>query len=280
MSSVLIRMARPADHGAYERLFPDLGVDDPIPDADTFKQKCMPDMLIAEEQDHVIGFVWYESTQSPGYVRQLVVDSAWRRQGLGRTLMLEVADRFRKSGYDRWCLNVKPDNVAAVSLYRQLGMTEAYRSTALRLPWSVVRALPEAGEPSLPVSLSLDRTAIVERSLGLQAGQLARAVQAGDRVIMELQDPSGSSLGVAAFDPTFPGASPFCVKEVCWAKPLLTALEPYARLEVPYLQIVAETDSSLVKLLRSHGAIVRLDILHLEGRLQHTHSVSQWDSST
>jgi GNAT superfamily N-acetyltransferase len=268
MSSVSIRMARLADHAAYARLFPELGVDDPIPDADAFKRKFMPDMLVAEEQGHVIGFIWYESTQSPGYVRQLVVDPASRRQGLGRKLMLEVADRFRKSGYDRWCLNVKPDNLPAVSLYRQLGMSEAYRSTALRLHWSMVHALPEAGESSLPVSLSQERTAIVEQSLGLVAGQLARAVQAGDRVVMELQDPSGSSVGVAAFDRAFPGAFPFRVKEDRWAKPLLIALEPHACPEVPYLQIVAESDSNLVRLLRSHGAMVRLEIVHLEGSLE------------
>ena len=267
MPSVQIRCARSTDRSAYAALFPELGIDDPIPDVRDFENRILPHTLVAERSGAVVGFVWYVQNQASGYIRQLVVDPAFRRQGLGRRLMLEAAVRLQKNGAGSWYLNVKPANKPALALYEQLGFSPRHLSVALRIRWSEVHAMQDPSDRSYAVPLLLDRAAHVEKSLGLATGKLDRILHDKNLVIMELQSASGAILGVAAFDPGFPGASPFCVRDVQWTKPLLAALEPFGRRETPYLQIVDKADSELSRYLRSHGAEVRLEILCLEGTL-------------
>jgi GNAT superfamily N-acetyltransferase len=264
----LVRMAKPEDYQAYARLVPELGIDDPIPDSERFGREIMQTMLMVEEQSRITAFGWYKTYESMGYVVQLVVEPAARRRGIGRQLMLEMAAEFRRSGCTHWCLNARPENHRALSLYRSLGMREVYRSMVLRVALTIVGALPDAGEQSVAVRLTPERTPLVEQSLGLPAGRLSEAMHIGERITMELRSSSGSCLGIAVFDPSFLGVYPFRVREARWAKPLFLALLPHAPPEASYLQIVAEGDPELTRCLLSRGALSQLEVAHLEGVLE------------
>lgn len=60
-------------------------------------------------------------------VFNLSVMPAYQRKGVGRALMLALAERARKHGVGQAYLQVVADNAAAVGLYTGLGFREAYR---------------------------------------------------------------------------------------------------------------------------------------------------------
>ncbi|MEQ9637815.1 MAG: GNAT family N-acetyltransferase [Devosia marina] len=60
---------------------------------------------------------------SSGFVKDLAVAEIWRRRTLGRSLLYEVFHRFTQRGLPHVDLKVHGDNLAALGLYRSLGMT-------------------------------------------------------------------------------------------------------------------------------------------------------------
>ena len=64
-----------------------------------------------------------------GYVYALGVRPAWRRRGIGRTLLLDVLERLRQHGLARATLGVDAENeTGAVRLYESVGMRVTQRS--------------------------------------------------------------------------------------------------------------------------------------------------------
>lgn len=57
-----------------------------------------------------------------GYVQQLAVDRAERRNGLGRALLLEAFGRRLAGGARRLALTVQAENAGALRLYRSVGL--------------------------------------------------------------------------------------------------------------------------------------------------------------
>lgn len=54
----------------------------------------------------------------------LGVAAAHQRRGLGRTMLLELSALARERGAERLFLEVRPSNMAALALYRQMGFSE------------------------------------------------------------------------------------------------------------------------------------------------------------
>lgn len=264
---MLFRRALPNDYHNYSRLFSELSTYDPTPTAQVFEQDIMPNMMVLDKDGQMITFAYIQSLQTTGYVRQIVVDSNYRRKGFGHFMMLEVIKHFRAVGCNRMCLNVKVDNYPALNLYNSFGMSERYRSNSLRFPWSMVHDLHQPQESCFATPLDLKRAIIVEKKVGLLPGQLARFLKSPRHIVLELKDETETCLGVAAFNPQFPGAFPFRVVQKIWAKPLLLALEPYALPELSYMQIVVENDDSLTEMLVNNGAQIRVSLIHLDVEL-------------
>lgn len=263
------RPATPADYPAYARLFPELGVDDPIPPAATWSAQQCPTTRVLEHAGTVVAYLYFERMHDLGYIRNVVVDPAHRGRGLGLALMQSLADELRAAGCTRWCLNVKPDNTAALRLYQRVGLHPRYRSFALRFDWSVVDALP-ASNLSLgtcPIDPADDPA--LATAFALPPGQLASLRGKPGRTNLRLHDPDDPTrvaLGFASFDPGFPGAYPFRVAHPDLARPLLLALRPHVR-QGTFMQLVVEDDDALHDLLISVGATLRLEIAHLRGDL-------------
>lgn len=133
--------------------------------------------------DLLSGFVWTEGRQvvgnvtltrsqggGPGcwVVSNLVVDPAYRRQGIGRALMEEALAHVRSRNGRRIILQVRADNRAAVHLYRDMGFVRVDTLLEMHLPprsverraWSVERIRSGALHLTLPgprISLPLRR---------------------------------------------------------------------------------------------------------------------------
>jgi ribosomal protein S18 acetylase RimI-like enzyme len=264
MGELSIRAATTEDYGAFSRLFPELGTSDPLPSFAAWSNGFVHSTRIATLEGNAVGYCYVEELELTGYVRHVVVEPAVRRRGVGRALLQATAELLRSRGKRSWALNVRPDNRAAITLYEQLGLRARYLSKALELPWRVLPDLP--GGDAITRELTVERDAVAEAAFELPAGQLSKA-RRFPRVLLEATTSDGARmLGIAVFDPSFPGAFPFRVNELIAAQPLLLAMRKHVPAD-EYVKLVVENDPRLSALLESVGASVRLEIVHMEGLL-------------
>jgi ribosomal protein S18 acetylase RimI-like enzyme len=96
------------------------------PEAIRHKLERDPDLfLVAENEDgQVIGSVLGGYDGRRGIVYHLAVETALRRQGIGRALMEALEARLREKGCYKSYLLVAPDNVAALEFYNEQGWEE------------------------------------------------------------------------------------------------------------------------------------------------------------
>ncbi len=261
-----VRPARLDEYPAFARLFPMLGTTDPLASPERWASDLGPQTLFAERDGLVVGYLYGQALSTMGYVRHVVVAPEARGAGVGRALMLSAAEVFRDRGCERWCLNVRPDNDPALRLYRSLGMTEAYRSTAMVLAWDAVAGLPSPPDaPSArPIGAADDEA--VEGAFSLPSGQLAVSRAQLGRVLLGLHD-GERWVGAACFDPAFPGAFPFRVAGAREVRPLLEAMRPYALPGHDRVRAVIDDGEAVVEGLAAAGAEVTMRLLHLEGTL-------------
>ncbi len=80
-----------------------------------------PDLcfLACDDDGAVIGVA---QCWSSAFIKDLAVDAAWRRRGLGRALLLEAFQVFRARGAPAVELKVEADNATALAFYRRCGM--------------------------------------------------------------------------------------------------------------------------------------------------------------
>lgn len=259
-----VRPAAQEDHLLYLRLLPELGVDDPPPDAAQWGE-LVPQTLVAERGGEAIAVCTWVKLEGSGHVRTLIVDPHARRTGAGHALLEVVAQKLRAEGCTHWALNVKPENVAAVTLYTSLGFRREYASVQVRLPWSAVPSLPIGPKVHARlVSPEADRA--IEQAFLLPKGKVESLRQA-KRVLLMLVDETGGVAGLSAYNPGYPGAFPFSVKKPALARALLEAMAPHALPGAEWTGLVVENDEALVALLQSCGATVRMHIDHYVGSL-------------
>jgi len=262
----MIRPARADDYASVAALFPELGVDDPVPTRGRWVADLMRDTLVYERAGAIVGYVSFYRLSEIGHVRNLVVAPDVRRSGVGGELMEAAAGQLRGVGVAQWRLNVKVDNLPAVRLYERLGMTVEHRSTALAIAWADVERLAgDASLTALPIEPAEDDD--IERALDLAAGQIAMQRSRARRVLVQLRDAACAPVGFAAFDPEFPGAYPFRVTRPAYAGALFEAMRPHARPADKHVKLVVENDHALAQALVLAGAAVKLEMLHYSGPL-------------
>lgn len=262
---VTARPAEPSDHPFYARLVPLLASgDDPLA-FEPWNKSVRLESFIYERGGEPVAYGWAQPLSPIAYVKNVMVSAPVQGQGVGRQVMDHLAQVLRAKGATEWVLNVKPDNEPAVKLYRSVGMGVEYASTALRLQWSCLDRLPKAEAKATEFSPADDQA--VERTFGLTPGTLGAARADGRYMVLRLEGEGGAVLGVARFDPSFPGAFPFRVRRPELARALLEGMKAHAKPELPYTGVVVEDDAPLTTLLRSAGAETRLEMLHLRGKL-------------
>lgn len=87
--------------------------------------------LIALDDDEIVGFIvaliYPERRSDSGHVVTLDVSLSHRRKGVGKMLLKEMESIFIQKGVRVSVLEVREDNIAALSLYGKLGYRAAGR---------------------------------------------------------------------------------------------------------------------------------------------------------
>ncbi|MCC7012730.1 MAG: GNAT family N-acetyltransferase [Planctomycetes bacterium] len=251
-------------YGEFVRLFPELGVDDPIPDFALWYERMAPDSLFLEEHGMVLAYAWFYALDDEGFVRHVIVDPTARGRGLGARLMHEIAQRLRQRGCSNWQLNVKPDNRPAVRLYRAYGMDTDYRTWVVRIARQSVAAFASPGSPAVELPANEDPHTEVE--FDLPGGLLTKLRSGPDIRVLGVR--AGARLrGVARFDPLFPGAFPFLARDDDAARGLLEAMLACTPPDKPWVQLVLERDARLAQALLDGGAWLMFEIHHMTGTI-------------
>jgi len=83
--------------------------------------------VVARAGDLVVGFAGLWLMVDEAHVTTFSVHPDWRRQGIGRQLLLALIDLSRSIGARRMTLEVRASNEAAQALYRSFGFDVAGR---------------------------------------------------------------------------------------------------------------------------------------------------------
>lgn len=279
-SNVLIevRGAEESDYGSFARWFVDLDTGDKVPSPERWAMMAKASRII-ERNGEPAGFVFATRSGAVAHVVQIVVDRAHRGERLGERLLRAIAADFSAQGATRWLLNVERDNTSAQRLYRRLGFETAFDAHALAIDRAVVdRAVVDGASDADPSAAPVDPSedAAIEAALRLVPGAITRR-RAGDTVVLRLVDRANAAaldVGVAAFSPSFPGASVFRVARPELAWPLLRALPPPS-IPSPHINLLVENDEPLYQMLVAAGARVRFSMHQMHGDLPLKSSAAQ-----
>lgn len=261
----VISAASTADYPAFARLFPELVVPEAAPSAERFAEAIAPDAMFLREGEAVVGYAWARRRGDSLHVVHVVVARSHRGRGAGRALMNAVAARGRALGLRRWMLNVKPENVAARALYERCGMRAVHESASIRFAWADTTRLAEAPSVVTRILAAEDDEAF-ETALSLSKGELDGFRTTLGRTVVG-GEVEGEPVGVLAFDPSLPGASPFRLRAPEHVRPLLEALRPHARPEHDFLFAFVEGDPALESCLLAAGGRVTMRALRMEGEI-------------
>ncbi|MCP3104714.1 GNAT family N-acetyltransferase [Myxococcus sp. K15C18031901] len=265
-----LRAAGAEDHAAFSRLFRELGVDDPPPDLALWQREVAPRTRMVDGPGGVVGYTSTEVLGTLGYVQQLVVDAAVRRQGVGRWVMGQVAESFRARGCRDWTLNVKRDNTAALALYASLGLRPSRQAVNLGVTRAQVATLPASPERLAVVpALEADWPVLTE-AFGLLPGKLARFATLGSHQLLRLsREDGGAGEVLGMMDVRAPAAVlfPFFAVSLGHARVLLEHAFALLGETRASLGVVVTDDAALESRLREAGAGVRLETFELRGPL-------------
>lgn len=77
--------------------------------------------LVAEKERVVIGFVIGIIQKKEGHILVIAIRDDYKKKGIGTFLMKKLIDIYKKKGITQLKLEVRASNVAALSMYKNLG---------------------------------------------------------------------------------------------------------------------------------------------------------------
>ncbi len=265
MSAAGLRPASLDDHALYVRFFAELGTPEGPLESSRWQTECVSSSAFLVEAGREVGYAAWELAGENAHVRHVVIEPAARGRGLGRQLMIDLGGLLRSKGAQAWRLNVFSTNATAIGLYEGLGLRAIYSSAVLRLDWNFVARLPCAASRAGDANPAFD--AVNEVKFGLLQGQLARTRSKQGVMIVAATAADGLQVGLAAFDPSIPGAFPFRCKPPEHARTLLDGLRERYHGDKPFVQLVIEDSEVITRALELAGAQRLHDIVHMRGSI-------------
>jgi ribosomal-protein-alanine N-acetyltransferase len=116
--------------------------------------------IVARAGAHVVGFAGVWLMVDDAHVTTFGVHPDWRRQGIGRQLLLNLAELAVTIGARRMTLEVRASNEAAQALYRSFGFEIAGRRPRYYTDDdedALVMTTPELGDPRMRAIVAGER---------------------------------------------------------------------------------------------------------------------------
>lgn len=121
-------MIRAAEAGDRERLRQlQTHLREPNPTLLDYAVDGPPLVVVSTAAGTPVGYLAAFYDEEAGYVAEIVVEPAHRREGRAKRLLAAAFDRLRAAGCSEVRLTVHPDNDAARRLYESLGFEEVGR---------------------------------------------------------------------------------------------------------------------------------------------------------
>ena len=128
MNNIQIRSFQDSDEAQVIRLWERCGLlrpwNDPSQEIASKKRMQRELFLVGTIGDKIVASVMGGYDGHRGWVNYLAVDPDRRRQGLASALMTEVERRLRPLGCAKINLQVRRDNLEAISFYQRIGFKE------------------------------------------------------------------------------------------------------------------------------------------------------------
>jgi len=205
-----IRNTTCADYDVFARLHVALELPDPVPSAEQFAKRMLPNVTLACDAGQPVGYAHWGIYGAAAHVIQIVVDAVARRRGVGRLLMNDLRTRVLANGCTRWYLNVKAENAAAIRLYEGVGLAIEQRGWALISDWVSLQGLPGATS-QVTSDATEQEVARLAQQQTIDPERLAMVRARPGQVFVAPRDDAGLC-AFAALDPKFPGIHPIAVR--------------------------------------------------------------------
>jgi ribosomal-protein-alanine N-acetyltransferase len=121
--------------------------------------------LVARAGERVVGFAGTWLMVDESHITTFSVHPDWRRQGIGRQLLLNLVELSVAIGARRMTLEVRVSNTAAQSLYRSFGFADAGRRPHYYTDDgedALVMTTPDLDDPAMREIVAAER-AMLER---------------------------------------------------------------------------------------------------------------------
>ena len=119
-----IRALERASAQRFVGLMDDLAADEPSPASVLAIRIADGGLVVAAEDEAIVGFVMFRRVETRAYVEQLDVLPARAGRGIGAAMLDEVARRARTAGLDGLSLSTFRDVPWNAPYYRRLGFVE------------------------------------------------------------------------------------------------------------------------------------------------------------
>lgn len=118
-----LRSYRPEDYKQLKQLLVKCGLFDKSYDKKSKLDSKSPrgSIIIAEDNDKVIGCIFYTFDGWDSSVYRLAVRASYRKMGIASVLLLEAERRLKRKGANVASLRVHVKNKAAISFFRKRG---------------------------------------------------------------------------------------------------------------------------------------------------------------
>ena len=116
--------------------------------------------VVARAGDRIVAFAGVWLMVDEAHVTTFSVHPEWRRQGIGRQLLLKLMDVSVAIGARRMTLEVRVSNVAAQALYRTFGFEVAGRRERYYTDDgedALVMTTPELSDPAMRAAIAAER---------------------------------------------------------------------------------------------------------------------------
>jgi len=179
-------------------------------------------VMIHKETKEFIGYYRIGIYGNLGHIYRIGVHPNYRRKGYGSILLEKSMFQLKKAGCNKFFLYVKEYNEAAINLYRKFHYDIETKSWQFIIPY---KKLPQ--EPRGRCRhIEWGEIQLMTLRFNLNPHQIQQYFTRENQHVM-IYENMGQQLGFCRFDPTFPGAMPFIIKDPEYVLDFVSILKSY-----------------------------------------------------